>query len=105
MSEFVVPTEVAVALGTNRVEFLKMLASQLEKADRRLTKDEGLGLIQMIIELVQERLEQNKKLAQVQEWIENGVLGNAKGIITRGNRLLNVLEGKDPDDYRRGSDD
>jgi hypothetical protein len=97
MAEMHIPTEVFAALTTERTEFLTMLEGQLQKSDRRLTKDEGLGLIQIIKELVQERHEQKVALAQFREWIESGVIAQGKGLVSRGYKLLAILDGKDPD--------
>ena len=91
-----VPTEVHVALSTDRLQFLEMLESQLKKTDRRLTRDEGLGLIQLIAELAQERIDQKKMLNLVESKI-NDIIRHGKGLQTQGYKMLAILNGEDPD--------
>ena len=94
-----VPQEVAIALSTDRVQFLEMLQNQLEKTDRQLTKAEGIGLIQLFVELVQERIEHKQMMAAFRDKVENTVIGFGKGLQTQGNKMIAILDGKDPDSY------
>lgn len=87
--------EVAGALSTDRVQFLEMLATQLKQTDRKLTRDEGLGLIEMIIELVEDRVKQEMLYAHPFQAIGGIVIAQGKGLQKNGERLL--LDGKDPD--------
>jgi hypothetical protein len=72
-----------------------MLATQLKQTDRKLTRDEGLGLIEMIIELVEDRVKQEMLYAHPFQAIGGIVIAQGKGLQKNGERLL--LDGKDPD--------
>ncbi|MGA2258275.1 MAG: hypothetical protein ABSG53_26715 [Thermoguttaceae bacterium] len=71
---YTVPSEVSMAVMTDRVVFLDMLANRLRTAGRdcrALTKEEALELVRMIRDLIEDRQRHARQIQEVTRRLEN----------------------------------
>lgn len=93
--DIIVPSEVVVAISTNRVQFIDMLAQRL-KGGGGLPREEQQGMVKLLREMVDERDKIHQRL-QLLERRVNEAYSAAKGQVTAMIKLSEIL-GSDRDD-------